>query len=52
MISDTAKGENFAKQINDMLEDTYGENIELDYEVVTKAEVEEAAPADSTSVNE
>ena len=41
MISDTAKGENFAKQINDMLEDTYGENIELDYEVVTKAEVEE-----------
>lgn len=42
-LSETAQSDNFAKQINDLLEAEYGANLEFDYEIMQKAALEEEA---------
>lgn len=41
MLSDEMKNTDVAKQINDIIEGVYGENIEIDYEITEKQEVSE-----------
>lgn len=41
MLSDEMKNTDVAKQINDIIEGVYGENIEIDYEITEKQEISE-----------
>ncbi len=41
MLSDEMKNTDVAKQINDIIEGVYGENIEIDYEISEKQEISE-----------